>query len=300
MGRVGRPTSPRVQPVGFGELAQCFLAAEKDKLSAASRVRLQTMITRLLEFFPEHAAVHSISLERVHAFIRQRGRNIAPGSLRHELGVLKRILRMGVEKGVIETNPTSKLVVPREKVATRYLTYEEFERVLDCCPGWLRPIVQIGLATALSRQDILALRWEYLSHDGTEIRLRSTNGRVARVVPLNKLACRALQVVRPAGAAAGLIFKGKSVTSANVSQAFMRACRAAGVDGASFKDLRHTSATWLLEQGIALATVSDLLGHSTLQATARYLRPDHTGLAQAVKAIDAAANSRQNHSKSGS
>jgi integrase len=245
------------------------------------------MITGLAAFFPENATVESISEDQVRTFIRQRRRNTAPGSLRRELGVLKRILRMAVEEGIIQTNPASKFVVPREKVVTHSLTQEDYGKVLRCCPEWLKPIVQFSIATGLSRGELLALRWEDLEGAEDQLRLRLSKGKAARIIPLNNLAKHALETVRSEGTpATGQIFRGKSITAANISQTFMRACRAAEVGAVSYKDLRHTSATWMLQKGIGLGEIAGFLGHANVQTTARYLRQDHTELARAVKALD--------------
>jgi integrase len=47
-------------------------------------------------------------------------------------------------------------------------------------------------------------------------------------------------------------------------------CKAAGVRDARLHDARHTAATLLLEQGVDIRVVQEILGHSTLAVTRRY------------------------------
>src|SRR5579884_46083 len=47
-------------------------------------------------------------------------------------------------------------------------------------------------------------------------------------------------------------------------------CKAAGVRDARLHDARHTAATLLLEQGVDIRVVQEILGHSTLAVTKRY------------------------------
>jgi integrase len=47
-------------------------------------------------------------------------------------------------------------------------------------------------------------------------------------------------------------------------------CKAAGVRDARLHDARHTAATLLLEQGVDISVVQEILGHSTLAVTKRY------------------------------
>ena len=67
---------------------------------------------------------------------------------------------------------------------------------------------------------------------------------------------------------------------------FDRACAGAGLIDFHFHDLRHTFASWLMMRGVPLATVSNLLGHTSPTMTLRYahLSPKH--LTSAVRVLD--------------
>ncbi len=58
---------------------------------------------------------------------------------------------------------------------------------------------------------------------------------------------------------------------------FEKAIGDAGLKGMRFHDLRHCFASDLVMKGIDLKTVSELLGHSSIQTTERYfhLSPSH-------------------------
>jgi len=290
IGRRNSPISTRQRNLSFGGFAEHFLSVQKRTLSAASLVRLRSIITELAAFFGDTTTLASITEDQVRRFIRLRSRDVSLGVLRHELSALKRIFRMAVEMGIVESHPAFEFVAPRERVTTRHLTKEAFARVLKFCPEWLKPISLFAVGAGLSRKELLALTWECLDEADNQIRLRPSEGKEGRVIPLNKMATLALRMVRAqADRPTGRVFRGKSVTEANISQSFMRACRLAEVH-ASFKDLRHTSATWMLEQGVSLQAVADFLGHSNVQASARYLNQSHQGVSvSTVKAIDRAA-----------
>ncbi|WP_396455205.1 tyrosine-type recombinase/integrase [Actinomadura sp.] len=69
----------------------------------------------------------------------------------------------------------------------------------------------------------------------------------------------------------GLVFTrsdGAPITPSTVNRHFGRLCDTAGIRRVRFHDLRHSCATLLLEQGIDLATIKDLLGHSQIHVTA--------------------------------
>ena len=66
-----------------------------------------------------------------------------------------------------------------------------------------------------------------------------------------------------------------------MTDAFIRACKAAGIEDFSLHDLRHTFASQLRINGADLHTVGQLLGHKDLRMTARYshLSPEYLGAA---------------------
>lgn len=47
----------------------------------------------------------------------------------------------------------------------------------------------------------------------------------------------------------------------------MRKAKLSGREGISFHTLRHSCASWLIQQGIPLPVVSKILGHSSTQIT---------------------------------
>ncbi len=54
----------------------------------------------------------------------------------------------------------------------------------------------------------------------------------------------------------------------NLTRAFTTLLRKAGLRRIRFHDLRHTAATLLLEQGVELVVIKELLGHAHIGVTA--------------------------------
>jgi len=72
----------------------------------------------------------------------------------------------------------------------------------------------------------------------------------------------------------------------DIRTAFKNACIRAGIKSLRFHDLRHTFATRLVLAGVDLATVSKLLGHSSIQMTMRYTHPTPEALKNAVSRLN--------------
>jgi integrase len=76
------------------------------------------------------------------------------------------------------------------------------------------------------------------------------------------------------------------VDAANLPVCTKRVFKRLGIPDASFHTLRHTAASWLVQQGVDLYAVGQLLGHKTPRMTQRYahLSPDY--MAGAVGKLD--------------
>ena len=72
----------------------------------------------------------------------------------------------------------------------------------------------------------------------------------------------------------------------DIRHPFDAACDSAGLTDFHFHDLRRTFASWLMMRDVPLATVSNLLGHTSPTMTLRYahLSPKH--LTSAVRVLD--------------
>jgi site-specific recombinase XerD len=108
------------------------------------------------------------------------------------------------------------------------------------------------------------------------VHVRRTKGRRDRMVTLSELSLKTLRAYfrecRPKGP---LLFEGRKtgvpITRNTIHHALQRAARAAGIDKPMHPHLlRHTYATHQLEVGTDLRSVQILLGHRSLQSTARY------------------------------
>ncbi|WP_236246684.1 MULTISPECIES: tyrosine-type recombinase/integrase [unclassified Streptomyces] len=62
--------------------------------------------------------------------------------------------------------------------------------------------------------------------------------------------------------------QGRAIDPTNLTRAFTTLLRKAGLRRIRFHDLRHSTATLLLEQGVELVVIKELLGHAHIGVTA--------------------------------
>jgi len=145
-----------------------------------------------------------------------------------------------------------------------------------------RAILMTAYAAGLRISEVLALRIDDIDSQRMVIRVRQGKGSKDRYVMLSprllallreywKAHCRR-KVYRPSP----WLFPGnvpdRPLTDKPVYEACEEACRSAGLDKhVTVHTLRHSFATHLLEAGTDLRTIQILLGHRSLNTTARYL-----------------------------
>ena len=140
----------------------------------------------------------------------------------------------------------------------------------------LTPAVLISLHTGVRRGELLALRWAdvNLDHNHPQLTVRGTTEKTeqTRHIPLN---AEAVAVFKRWRAQAGDEERVLAIDD-NFSKSWAAILKKAKVTRFRWHDLRHTFASWLVQAGIPLNTVRELLGHASLTTTLRYahLAPD--------------------------
>jgi integrase len=91
--------------------------------------------------------------------------------------------------GVLSENPVSSVkFLDEHNIRDRVLTAEEFQRMLDASPGYLKPILQCAYYTGMRRGEILALTWDKVDLKAGFIRLKDTDTKTdeARSIPIGR------------------------------------------------------------------------------------------------------------------
>lgn len=212
-----------------------------------------------------------------------------------ELVFLRRIFNVAIhEWELCDDNPVPRVLKTLGKIdnkRVRYLTPDELQRLNVFLPSWLRPIVTIARHTGLRRRNILELTWQHGNLSRKVIIIQITKNGEPIGIPITETAIKTLaEMQKVRHLHSPYVFcdpGGKSYSPYKVSVAFGRACKRAGIEDLRFHDLRHDFASTLVQSGVDIYTVKELLGHKDLRMTARYCHLAPENLREAVKVIDA-------------
>lgn len=145
----------------------------------------------------------------------------------------------------------------------------------------------LGLRT----HEVAALTLDDVDWHRTELTLRKTKQRRERVLPLPSRLTRALvaylQHGRPNTDSRALFVRhqaplGQALQPHHVRGAIRRAFKRCGFKSDQVHSLRHTFATQLHRKGVGLKAIADLLGHASLDTSARYAQVNLNELRQAA------------------
>ncbi len=124
----------------------------------------------------------------------------------------------------------------------------------------------------MRRGEIAAMRWDHLDGpSGPQCRqarvllIPETKTGTPRRIPLSTTAVAILDALPRR--IDGHVW---SMRPDSISQAFERVCKAAGITGLTFHDLRHEAASRLSEKGFGAMEVAAITGHKTMQMLKRY------------------------------
>jgi integrase len=225
----------------------------------------------------------NLSTARIAAYRDERLKEVSGGTVIRELAYISAIINHARREWSINVpNPVQMVRKPQSPQArARVLTDEEVAKLLQSLEPigrrshWTKPVVQLALATAMRRGELLSLRWEHIDLTGRTAFLPDTKNGDSRTVPLSSVAVQVLeQLPRHIS---GVVIPVKFFT---LDAAFKRARKRAGLDDVRFHDLRRTAITRMAEKLPNVIELAAVSGHKSLMVLKRYYRPTAAELAQ--------------------
>ncbi len=230
----------------------------------------------------------------------------SPSTYNRHRTTLQMIFREAIRLKKVRHNPAREIQHKREPEGRiRYLSREpgengeksEYDRLIDTAtklyPEHLAEVL-FALNTGLRLGSQYSARYENLDVKKCELYLPDTKPGTSLRIPLNQTAMDAIRSLPSWKEQKGPIFRDvrhpdKPLRSND--HWFRPAVKAAGILNFHWHDLRHTFASWLVQDGVSLHTVAILLGHSTksgLRMTMRYAHLAPNQLQDAVRLLPAA------------
>ncbi len=254
--------------------------------------------------------VRTVTLSEVYAYLsflsRDRVKNqrahevdygISASSRARKIASIKSFYKyLTVKANLLEENPVQDLDSPKiPKTLPRYLSLAESERLLSSVDSRNRArdycILCIFLNCGLRISEIVGLNITDIRSDHLRV---VGKGNKERVVYLNDATAAAINdylIVRKTKAAVDrsalfLSNRNTRISREAVHNMVKKSLLRAGLDASKYSahKLRHTAATLMLQNGVDVRTLQELLGHEHLNTTQIYTHVDNADLRIAASA----------------
>ena len=249
-------------------------------------------------------------------------RGLSNNTIRNTKNALHASLQRAVQDEIIKKNVADKIIPPRSLKATKAihpLSDDEVSIFLDTIKtNYWGPLFFVDLFTGLRKSEIIGLTWDCVDFEKQTInvyrQLRLMEGKgVYEFTPLKSKKSRtvyppqcvfdmlrfvqrrqkeqSLQLGEMWSNPKEFVFThedGTHITHRGIFATFKKIVTQMGLPDTRLHDLRHTFATISIQNGADPKTVSDMLGHATVQFTLDvYTHMTDTSARKAAKAMDA-------------
>lgn len=247
------------------------------------------------------ASVSGLMIRSYLGFLHKQ--NIKKSSVARKLSSIRSFLKFLERHGVITENPATSVLTPKQdKPIPKYLTVDDMFRLLDSIKTDTligkrnRALLETMYSTGIRVSELVGLNVADIDFSGKTIRVTG-KGNVERIVPIGQ---KSLDFIRDYRKSLHLqkavseeqnkaLFLNKNrgrLTARSVARMLDKSSREAGLAvPVAPHDLRHSYATHMLDAGLDLRVVQELLGHKQLSTTQKYT---HVSIDRLMAAYDSA------------
>lgn len=239
------------------------------------------------------------------AYVAQLARRgLQKSTLGRKISTLRAFFKFLCREGYFAQNPAAALTIPKRPVKLPpHLSVDEAFVLLDFLRSPTiqgirdQAILELFYSSGLRIGELVGANLEDLDLEGGYLRVKG-KGKKERLVPLVSKALSAIRdylIVRPdflkkgkdqPAAAIFLNRRGGRLSEVSVRTMVKRELIKSGIlKNLSPHGLRHSFATHLLDAGVDLRTIQELLGHASLSSTQRYT---HVSLDKLMEVYDKA------------
>ena len=221
-----------------------------------------------------------ITRSKIEELRRLKLQEASRSTVDHYMACLRAILRMACyEWEWIDRIPKVPMY-PKKTTVPRWITPAEFERLAKELPSHLEAAARFAVTTGLRAGPIRALQWKWVHGDYLLLPPHVMKNDKPMRLPLSRDARCVLK--RQKGQEYVFTYRGKPITSKFSTRAWRKAVKRAELEPLRFHDLRHTWASWHVQNGTPIEVLKELGGWKSLSMVLVYAHLAPSTLAQWV------------------
>jgi integrase len=284
----------------FEEMMIKFMAEHAPKVEPSTKRRYESALGHLKPFFGG-LLLSEITPPTISEYIaKRREAQAAASTINKEYCMLSKAFSLAWGQWEwCNENPCRK--VPREKEDNqiiRWLSDEEEDSLMAGAKGYLNgqlvEMITIALHTGLRQGELVNLKWKDVDLFRKTIIIPKPKNKEPKTLPVNDTVFDLLLAKSKVINMTGYVFttaSGLRINARNLQREFCNARTKAAektpeISNFRWHDMRHTFATRLIQAGVDIGRVAELLGHKDLKMTRRYAHHNPESLRNSVKILD--------------
>ncbi len=248
-----------------------YISFARANLAPSTVILYTGAITTFLKYVGDHLLAE-YSPQMIEQFKISHLTNVSNTKVNIDFRSLKSIFGTAVNWGLLQENPFKRCKQLRlPQMRPIYLTPEDFQKLLSIIQyDWFRDLVRFAVSTMMRVGEIVNLKWSSIDLERKLILVENTETyrtktRKSRVIPMNEWVYYFLVKKKRRSEYVFSFLNGKTLRVGYVSSRFTKYVRKAPIDQkVHFHSLRHTGATWLVQNDVPIFTVQHILGHSSV------------------------------------
>lgn len=242
---------------------------------------------RWIATYLKNIYLSDISTDKIEEIARKKeSTGVSAASVNRMLEVVRAILRKAhKEWGWLQIVPAVGMR-KEDNRRIRWITFKEAECLLNELPEHLQDMAGFTLATGLRQANVTELKWcdvDLLRYHALVHPDESKTGR-AIPIPLNQDAMAILMKQKGRHPVFVFTYQGHPVSRCN-NHAWRKALVRAGIKDFRWHDLRHTWASWHVQNGTSLQELQQLGGWSSFEMVLRYAHLSSEHLRRAAERV---------------
>jgi integrase len=193
--------------------------------------------------------------------------------------------------GLITDNPAKQVKRYKERPMKQYRvpTDQEFPKILGASSPILHSVLIVGANSGMRTKKIYQLEWKYVDFKNEILTVTNTKNGKDRTIPMNTDLIEELKRIKSEQTQnSPYVFPntttGEPITT--VRNSWRKVCKELQLDDIRLYDAtRHKFGTDLARAGVPIHVIKDLMGHSSIKMTERYMHLDMNDKRQAVQKI---------------
>ena len=190
-------------------------------------------------------------------------------------GAVSAVLSYACREYDLPDNPVRHIRSLTEPVGRiRFLSNNERKRLYEACKAskWtkLYLLILMAITTGSRKGELINLRWSDIDLDRQTAYIETTKNGQPKVMPLTDDVVAELNTF--SDKETEFIFNSELKPDRPMcfTKQWKKALKEAEIEDFRFHDLRHTTASYLAQNGASLLEIADVLGHKQIQVTKRY------------------------------